>query len=761
MDPSRTVRRVPEAAVGCFDTSGAAFTYREPGLLDAATRATLFSDDFADYSKWTNVKNSWSVADGQAVSGGTGVCLARPTTTYAAKSVRVALKLTMPNSEGYAAIPLRAVLGTGASADKFNGYEVVVTRKVTEPTSDTLSFQIAVNSGGQGQLQTASTAVAVTTDQRAMVIRLQGFWCRVWLSADSNWPDETAAPTLSVYDPAETYARGGWVGMLTSGVAGVQIDDMTVEEIVRIEARPPRTYAGYRSAVTIDSTSDLAAVSLVGPDGLAHELLSPSDVVGENSATIHFPDSFEGMENPPTGGYLLSASTSGSSSVLPLEIRENPLVRFAFMTDTHIKKAGNWQTDNAAQAVWEVQNEVAWPRPHFLAHGGDVIEGDIWNDWSLQFAKAAEILGTLSIPAFITAGNHDTFWSGSEWIDHGAMFVSTFGDISRYWVKAGFLFILTSYTALDGGYDNADDAECLAFIDAAMDAHPSHKVILFGHPNWAPAICDGSPHLASDLRSDGSAHTLSPEIAPNALALIEANANVLARIAGNAHVNAAVKLNDVWHFTRASVKVDREWTYVELYSDRMVVHTVPMLTHYGDGRLLTWDDETDTLHPTDILYARGLPMERDYTLWFADRSLDIGHCIAPDGPGRVANGTLSANVTCNYEHRQGGTWAGLVFRQQDPRNYYAVLLCSDRQEIVLQCIEDGVATELAAVALEITQGTPIAVVVTLNGTAITVTCDAVGKIDTTDSTFTTGTYGVKTSRGDAVVGPITYQELGT
>ncbi len=164
---------------------------------------------------------------------------------------------------------------------------------------------------------------------------------------------------------------------------------------------------------------------------------------------------------------------------------------------------------------------------------------------------------------------------------------------------------------------------------------------------------------------------------------------------------------------------------------------------------------TDGLHPSMQLYNHGQPWERDVSISLTDGSVDVvSH--ADHVPYVVADATLTAEVTLGYEQGVGNTWGGLVFRRKDASNYYAAILCLDTEEVVLQNVVDGEVTELAreAVADGLTAGVAATLAVVLSGTGITISVEATQEIDETDSTYSSGTYGVKTSSGSVTVGAI-------
>ncbi len=138
----------------------------------------------------------------------------------------------------------------------------------------------------------------------------------------------------------------------------------------------------------------------------------------------------------------------------------------------------------------------------------------------------------------------------------------------------------------------------------------------------------------------------------------------------------------------------------------------------------------------------------------ADGSYDIGYVQASNGAAVIGDDVIAADVTCGLERHVGHSWAGLTFRRQDAKNYYAALLSSERQKIILQLVENGCVSELAAEDVAITLGVAIEVKVVLDGTGIEVYCDDLKLIDVTDATFASGTVGVKMSRSASVVGEI-------
>lgn len=727
---------------GAFDLADVAHAERLVGVNRRVTTGVLLTEDFADFADWTNIKSTFIASGGKAQTNTTSVCVAMPTTVANRRNVRIDVKLTLGGTSGsqYCAIPFRATRGTGASSDKFTGYALRITR------AGTVAFYTVVNNTFTALLNGVTGTVATTTSERYIVILVEGFRFRVWVSTDDTEPDITAAPTLVVYDYDHTHTTG-WVGImaLSSVAGGEKFDDLSVQEVVHLDATPPRTYSDRPSGVSIQTEAAITACDLILPDGSVRALTTPGDVIGETDASRIFPRDWVDLDVLETGGYLLDVQTASSRSVLPLEVREKPQATFAGIGDTHITTAANQYYPRLKVVVDEINNERWWPKPTFVMHTGDVIDGGSADrETPMNLAKAT--LEELTVPYYAIAGNHDTA-HGRPWEDDGAVFASVFGSTEGYTARGGFVFVWWSYTASAVGYYNSDDAIPLALVAAARAAYPTYPMICFSHAPFQDVIA----------RTAGTSAGLYEDTAESddMLAWMEADGNCIAHFTGHTHIVSRAYQNGVHHIGQGSPANLMDWVYVECYDDRVVVHRVPSDIWRCDYPEQIQGTSTDTLHTTTEVYNHGLPLERNVTLRLSDASVDITPA-ATHLPYQVGDGTLTANVTLGLEDSVGYTWGGLTFRRQDAWNYYAALLCLDTEEVVLQMVEDGEVTELAreTVTGGLTVDVASELVVTLSGTGIVVTVDSTEEINTTDSTFTSGAYGVKASSGEVTVGTI-------
>ncbi len=142
--------------------------------------------------------------------------------------------------------------------------------------------------------------------------------------------------TLSVYDHDETHARGGWVGMMTSGVAGVKIDDLLVEEVVDVRAYPPRLYSGDASTITVESFGAVTDVALTGPDGTEYALRATDEIAGDTSAVIQFPARSMDCRWRLDRGYVLTAR-DGTAGERADRGARGASDRASRLSDTHIR----------------------------------------------------------------------------------------------------------------------------------------------------------------------------------------------------------------------------------------------------------------------------------------------------------------------------------------------------------------------------------------------------------------------------------------
>lgn len=750
--PQHVTRAAPQRK-GVVQWAGSEAEALTPGVPLYLDTATLWSDDFSIYTGWTNIKSSFTASGGKAVTGSTGICLARKTAAPTdSRNVRIDVKLTLGGTSGsyYCAIPIRANLGSGSDADKFTGYAVRLTRY-----GDLSVWQVVANAFTKRINQQVAT-VATTTAERYMVIMVEGYLFRVWLSADATEPDITQPPTLAVYDYEELYSQG-WVGIMAmSATAGQEkFDDLAVKELVHVESRPPRVYPDRPSEVTIQAEDTITDCRLIGPGGSSFELVTPGSIVGTRGGTLRFPTAFSGcatvgrrgnvLVDVPTGGYVLDVRTSGSRTLYPIEVREKPGVRFAIIGDTHVNTTTNPYYSRMAVVCHEIGEQIAWPRPDFVVHTGDVADGLTSGELANELARAKALLDGMRVPYHVVCGNHDTA-NGYAWDDDGAAFLATFGKISDTWAVGNFGFVLTSYTAGLGGYDASDQEACRAFIASALSSLGGKRKVLFHHAPW------------QNTRTDGGVDGYY-ESAPNAVGLIEGDGGVIACFHGHTHVTSRVEASGIHYIGAGSPANQLNWTYVELYADRMVVHRVPSRIFRADYQYRLWEDSTDPEHSTVVLYQHGQPNERTIVIPHGEAT------VLPEGalellPYRVGDGTVSANVTPGAEiDGVGNVVAGLAFRAQDTANYYAALLTTgpvSEGEALLVKVVDNVVTVLDSASVDVDSGSTYALSIELSGSSIDVSVDSAPTLSASDSTFSEGLVGVIGGPGSFVVADVTY-----
>ncbi|HHT23719.1 MAG TPA: hypothetical protein GXZ87_10515 [Bacteroidales bacterium] len=88
--------------------------------------------------------------------------------------------------------------------------------------------------------------------------------------------------------------------------------------------------------------------------------------------------------------------------------------RFALLTDLHITQ-NTTAVEDLENSVRQINNT---PIIEFVLVTGDITEfGD-----SVSLEKAKEVLDKLSVPYYITSGNHETIWNDSEHTDFAKIF---------------------------------------------------------------------------------------------------------------------------------------------------------------------------------------------------------------------------------------------------------------------------------------------------------------------------------------------------
>ncbi len=690
----------------------------------------LFHDDFSNpkntKKQWTKKRGAFNLKDGQCF--------------FDDKKHNLALML--PDKKGkfsQSDYLIRVKLGSKIDQNPFNSSIVYFRLTMTGKKNDNSYALVLSNDGAldlyartNGLFDRRLASISVPKPEHGklstVAISAVGPEIKVWFDKP-----EDQDPDIRVYD--QSYPSGS-IGIGSQGGVSV-FDEVTVLSITTIKARPSHLYVGGHSTLHFSSTANLseAQVSAISPSGKVHGPISLTDCSLSSDCKLLFPDAFS-MNANEAGTYTVVLDEESHRSVIPIEVRGKPLFSFAVISDTHIRDTDNNSLKDLQSFVADINQSRDFPLPSFV-----VITGDLTDNGTLsELESVKNVLDQLSVPYYPVLGNHDWGEDLRLGFPRGHFWSEVFGPnkLSYSWTFGDFLFLAEDGATMFKGKQNGSDfSNYLVWLKNELAAHPTKKAFLFCHYGHAAVRDDGDAY--GYWWGGGNSNDVKD--------ILEASRRVVAEFAGHSHISGLSKLDSIYYVHTTGFNNMGEYHYVEIYQDRMEVHAVRKDSYHWDLRNAYWQGSADSAHHAN-LYSFGLPVERQFKINYKAKNIDFLDAIALSERQDWDNYVFQADVQLGNEAMVGSNVAGLLFRYQDPDNYYAVLLDASKNKIRLQKKHQGVVVDLAERENLIEIGRKYQLRVAVNERKIQVYLNDRHKIKVKDDTFQSGRVGFKSYRAN-------------
>lgn len=153
---------------------------------------------------------------------------------------------------------------------------------------------------------------------------------------------------------------------------------------------------------------------------------------------------------------------------LPFEAFSVSPFKFAVFSDLHIAVDNSQPTADLQSAINEINTALD---VEFVLVSGDITQlGD-----SLSLVKAKQMLSKLHVPFYITAGNHDFYWSGTG----SRTFNAVFGANKFYMEHNGYRFISITSAPSEKNKSGHFQPQDLDWLKAHLKKMPKHQPVFF------------------------------------------------------------------------------------------------------------------------------------------------------------------------------------------------------------------------------------------------------------------------------------------
>ncbi|HEY9246209.1 MAG TPA: metallophosphoesterase, partial [Candidatus Methanoperedens sp.] len=294
------------------------------------------------------------------------------------------------------------------------------------------------------------------------------------------------------------------------------------------------------------------------------------------------------------------------------EYKQKPVLAFVSASDLHYGYANDTESSGftISRFISDINNQVFFPSPNFVAIVGDA--ADTYN----HIADSKALYDTLNVPYYMTMGNHEMYLNETNLEPlgyRGQTFYNYYGKIYNYTVtKDGYTFIfggvtgdyppLTNYLGRQFG-----DTNFSLWLDRTLAENEYKPAIAFSH------------FSAQAPRDDPDAQYLWEDEPYGSVTrgVFEKYNNMPVEFSANAHIVSKNVTNNITYIIDgAIINQPYIFDYVEIYADRIQVHTIPYRLDTDNSMQFEgffFDTYTDSTH-TLANYSIGNPDEKEVTI---------------------------------------------------------------------------------------------------------------------------------------------------
>lgn len=312
-----------------------------------------------------------------------------------------------------------------------------------------------------------------------------------------------------------------------------------------------------------------------------------------------------------SGIYTITYSIPSFTRVTTFEYKQKPILTFVSASDLHYGYADDPISSGFTinRFISDINNQVFFPSPDFVALVGDTADNILYNN----IAASKTLYDTFNVPYYITNGNMEVSYNDTSYEPigyRGQTFYDSYGRKYNYTVtKGGYTFI---FGGVEGDYPPLTNYVGKSFgstyyslwLDKVLVENAYKPTIAFSH------------YSAQKPRDAGGAQG-EETYASTTRSKFEKYNNMPAEFSGDGHlVSKNVRNNITYIIDGAIINQPYVFDYVEIYSDKIQVHTIPyrldtdnFVQYVGSY----WEGNTDSSH-TAANYTIGNPDENEFTI---------------------------------------------------------------------------------------------------------------------------------------------------
>ena len=365
-------------------------------------------------------------------------------------------------------------------------------------------------------------------------------------------------------------------------------------------------------------------INITSPKGI----VTPFTITMKNSSEN---DSITYTGVNELGVYRIVYSTPKFITSSTFEYKQKPILTFVSASDLHY----GYTNDSGIQSgftinrlISDINNKVFFPSPDFVALVGDTADSALNN----YINDSKVIYDSLNVPYYITIGNHEMTTTDELTFEpigfRGETFYNAYKD--KYNNDSTVNGSLYNYTVTKGGYtfifggigsdyppftsdlgQSFGDKNFAMWLNKTLENSAYKPTIAFSHQTAQQPRCDNGGTFIWEQDPFG----------PKTRSIFEKYKNMPVELSGDGHMVSKNVVNNITYLIDgAIINLPYVFDYVEVYPDRIQVHTIP---YRLDTDTTMQFDRFYNNNNTDIPcggkhtianYSIGNPDENDFTI---------------------------------------------------------------------------------------------------------------------------------------------------